>query len=142
MTWKRDLQHAHENMLRPIDCIQSVSSLPVNLRAALILKSGDNIVIASDPAANAQAEDLMQARLRALHLASPGRWKSPSVGNAFMAADVPGASDRASPSANVHFDDIRPKTAGSPARIGANLPSRPQTARTHEQGAIRRNPRK
>jgi hypothetical protein len=62
--------------------------------------------------------------------------RADTVRNIFKPAEATGV-DRARP--GVQFDDIRPKTAGSPARLSADFTSRPRTASIQQRGGNRRD---
>jgi hypothetical protein len=143
MTWKRDKHQAQANMLEPIECIQTVSLVPVivcsrycaalGLRWMLCFRSF-LLLTESFP----QAQEFFDARLRALsptrglnrgssirdmkrsfspRTASPRTVSPPdSRSNPPPPDDSPGVSkDSGSPDLvlGVRFDDVRPKTAGT-----------------------------
>lgn len=62
--------------------------------------------------------------------------RADSVRNIFKPAEATGV-DGARP--GVQFDDIRPKTAGSPARLSSDFASRPRTACIQRGGGTRRD---
>jgi hypothetical protein len=151
MSWKRDKEDAHNNLLHPVECIQSVTTeffASVCCTRKHILQTIVSVHLLT-ASLFAQAEEMMDARLRSMSPRSPNCSLSSLRGNSLRSTATPGSGyspEGLSPilrqqgrylddgqegntnSPSVRFDAVRPKTAGSPSRISFQGRDRPQTA--------------